>query len=336
MAKLIVLAEAEQDLINLLNMLPTESLSSILTKLADQLPEEQKQFYMAEIGTWGALGKKNVLINDIVDIITEYMPPEVLMEEVDEITETAFPMNADKPGGRYFPQQQEQDYWSPDLQAPRSPYQNLTRAPGIPEVKPEVERIMPHPEQQYKDPELMETGYRVGPPPPIPEEIPNFAAMDQASQAGYSKGMQKQLLAALQQVPRPYIMEMVYQYLAANHEDEAEQYNIDGVASRSRFGFNKQHLISRMTKSMPIDDLFYYWNSIVNHKLLPWVNTEWVDKRFGGGALGQNIGTMYNAWQEGADLSHIQMEWPETTTWQEPGDQPEWWPHPQTPVNPNG
>lgn len=51
-----------------------------------------------------------------------------------------------------------------------------------------------------------------------------------------------------------------------------------------------------MFDRMPPEDLFDYWFAITQEKILPLVNPEYVDARFGSLGMGQNITSLYNAW----------------------------------------
>ena len=108
-------------------------------------------------------------------------------------------------------------------------------------------------------------------------------------------------------VPRPFLMDMVYKYLLVNENYEAaEQFVSDGVDAASRFGFNTKWILKRMFDQMSPEDLFDYWYAITQEKILPLVNPEYVDARFGSLGMGQNIMSLYNSWVENTPV--IQKE----------------------------
>jgi len=83
--KLIAQQGAEQEMHELLNILSLSDLNDILLSLAEELPEEQKSFYSDEVSFWGGLGQKNVIINDIIDLV----PAEEIMGTLNSLTESA-------------------------------------------------------------------------------------------------------------------------------------------------------------------------------------------------------------------------------------------------------
>jgi hypothetical protein len=121
-------------------------------------------------------------------------------------------------------------------------------------------------------------------------------------------------------------MEMVYDYLyITGNEEAAEKFKYDGVSSRTRFGFHTKAILRRMFNEMSLEDLYLYWNSIVNYKELPWVNTQYALDRFGGGEMGRNIGPMYETWKETEEYADI--DWPEQLSWAErvpPSEAQQW------------
>ena len=199
-----------------------------------------------------------------------------LIELEDAIQPLASLRRADKPGGRYAPKTGP-EYWSPETQPVTDPHQNLYRTmPGSPEIKPEVERI------RKTHPRTTQEPSRLGPGPVSPAsmvEVPE----DPGEQAELFSTFKEDIIQNLQPqgamgMPRPYTMEMVYQYFTSiGDAKSAEKYRIDGVRSISRFGFSTKHLIERLTENMSMEELYVYWNSIVNSKMLPYVNPDWVD-----------------------------------------------------------
>jgi len=85
--KLTVQPNAEQEMHELLNILSLSDLNDILLSLAEDLPEEQKSFYSDEVSFWGGLGQKNVIINNIIDLV----PAEEIMGTVNSLTEDSSP-----------------------------------------------------------------------------------------------------------------------------------------------------------------------------------------------------------------------------------------------------
>jgi hypothetical protein len=269
---------AEQEMYSLLSMLSLPEIESILTKLASSLPSEQKNYYMNEIKMWGSLGQKQILINNIIDLVAA----DEIMEELDE-----FDITGDKDDkyrkdvDRYFTPG-EQMGWSPETEAPhRTPYHGLPGYPGYPDVKLEKDRVKPHPEKDYMYEDYWDIDWDI--PEFVPHPIPPLAFEGKTE-----KDLKFEIYEALKYMHKPFICMMVEEYLQMVDPAAARKFYQDGVSSQSRYGFNKQRVLNRMFKSMNPDDLVNYWNAIVNYQELPYVNYDKAYARYGGG-IGKNI-----------------------------------------------
>jgi hypothetical protein len=79
--------QEEKELFEMINTWPMKDVINVLTGLIQDLPEDEKKFYEAEIDTWGKFGKKSVLINDIIALIPAgdvLSLLDVLMHDSDE------------------------------------------------------------------------------------------------------------------------------------------------------------------------------------------------------------------------------------------------------------
>lgn len=319
----------EEEMYNLLNMLSIEDNASILHSLAVDLPEEQQKFYKDEARFWKAIGQKQVLVQDIIDLI----PADLLLKRIDAIVEDVIAKSADK--SRYQPETQ---YWSPETRGPSRPQTVLTQEPGFPEISPEESRIRPHPEKDYLVPDLFNIDWPPGPPPPIPEEMPDFSSMSKEDHTklygalkngiadelrGYPLGSPRDY-PVTPPVPAPFIREMVLAYLDAVRPDYAMKLRDAGYKSIERKGFSLPKSMSYLTKYMPIEDLYIYWNSIVNHKVLPWTNTDFVIAQYHGSKEGESLPDLYRAWKSQAPAEEAVI--PEETIdyWKEDARAPEW------------
>lgn len=259
----------ESQMFDLLSINSMPELVGILRGLISDLPESQKDFYEEEIDMWGSLGNKAVIINDIID---------VLGEDADEIMSALMEMTADEGPGK-----------NPDL--PR--YVDPTKI--FPEVTEETERMHVRPEEEYMYEDFWEKEWEPG-PEPIP--FPDLDELLEKSAPNYLKKIFKHQILhgtpdgssyGLKYMDRPFVMDMLAKYLQAADPAAYQKAVNDGVFSRSRTGFSKPALISRLVKNMDLETLAAYWNSIVNHKTLPLVNFEEAYARYGGGEMGQDI-----------------------------------------------
>lgn len=340
-------ADEEKEMREMLNAFPIDTTIKILDNIIKDLSEEEREFYKSEIDFWGTLGNQHVLINNIIDIIEDLGLIEPIMSIVDEVAGEKI-KEAHKVADERYTRKTPTEYWSeePTRKEPEPVY----RAPG-PWTKPEQKIVEPHPEEQYKDPGIKQKVWDPGPSPEIPEFIPDFESIPKKDLNEIRRQMQNQIKAALTGavridpetgersgqpvVPRPYVMEMVQAYLRATDPEKADQLfgtisgpgkqrdPGEGAASRSRFGYSVKVLLGYLFDRMSIEELYLYWNSIVNNKVLPWVNTEYVATGYGGGEMGANIPDIYKSWEDTTDLSHLEVEWPEEAQWGM-AETPEW------------
>lgn len=312
----------EKEIRELLDMLPLQDIVNLLEKNVEELPEVDKTFYRAEIDMWGRLGDKKHLISDLIGLIPDELLSEII-DEVDTASSELFPIEGqEKPGGRYQPGIGTEEFDWGDAPAKRSPYNVLPELPGTPSVKPERERIQPHPEKDYIKEDLWEELTPPGPPPPQ-VAIPDFSAMDASQQEEYKELMIDQIHTAVRtagqtNLPFPYLAEMMARYLDAVDPELLSKLIDAGVFSRSRFGFRWETIVKNMFRhpEMTLEDLYLYWNAIVNERMLPWVNGDWTVARYGGGARGKNIGPMFNEWGE-LETPEAGLEFPENVEFTE-------------------
>lgn len=182
---------------------------------------------------------------------------------------------------------------------------------------------------KFKDPELYKKQWYLGPYADdvlatkpgakrpdfenIPPEMTNFLvkemkndimdALTGESAREWQKTLPPEAWKTMPSVPRPFLMDMVYKYLLVNENyDAAEKFAEDGVDAASRFGFNTKWILKRMFDTMTPEDVFDYWYAITQEKILPLVNPEYVDARFGSLGMGQNIMELYNSWVENTPI----------------------------------
>jgi hypothetical protein len=326
--------DAEQEMREMLSFLSLPDIIQILRTQANDMPPDKKQFYLDEINMWGSLGDKQQLISDIINIAEEYVGLEEVMGIFDTLTE-GLPKEADRYDVKGVPEGFE---WSQETSpTERLKWMKYYQYPGY-YSRYEKELIQPHPEQDYADPDLLkrewEEGKVLGLGPVIPEALPKMEGLDQNDQLELRKLMESQIYETVQPagakpVPRPFLMEMVYDYLyIAGKEEAAARFKIDGVSSRTRFGFHTKAILRRMFDEMSLEDLYLHWNSIVNYRELPWVNEQYALDRFGGGAMGRNIGPIYEDWKARGQPEEIpNIEWPEELAWAErvsPSEAKQW------------
>jgi len=323
---LMALADSDREILNMLNKFKVDTIVNILRKQISALPEDDQQYFEDEIKTWGDEENKHVLINDIIDILDT----DEIMDELDEVVpidehaalgilgqedDGSGNRRKDAPHRHWSP---GQDFWSPEVEWERkTPFGPV---PTSPDVKSEEGRIMPHPELDYKYDDLWDREWAPGTAPVWPENAPDFSEAAPADIAPARKDMELQIKNAISPqgqigVPRPHIMEMVYRYLEANDPEAAKKYNIDDVSSRSVFGHAMRWILNRLFKSLSIEDLYLYWNSIVNHKVLPGVNPEYVDARYGGGKMGKPIDGLYESWATESSWDFEDPDWPVNVNW---------------------
>lgn len=223
--------------------------------------------------------------------------------------------------------------------------------PGQQDVVPLAERLQHKP--SYNNPELTTNIWDTG---VSAEDLllesdphrPDFSSLSSQELSSITKEMRRDILAAVSsnakprdfvpeegkaypQAPRPYLMDMVYKYiLSKGDEAAAERFVIDTVDSRSRHGFKTENILNRMFSIMPPEDLYDYWYAITQAKILPLVNPEFVDARFGSGVMGENISSLYQGWVENTPVS-VDNPIPETVGWVSlvPEQKPEPWAEPE-------
>ena len=333
MPNFIIDADNEKELRQILSYLSLPEIIHILETQMKDMPDDVKQFYVDEIALWGAIGNKQQLISDIINIAEESVGLDDVMEVFDEFTEGLAPLEAQT---RYMPTGVPEGFeWSEETNpTERTKWMRYNQYPGY-YSREEKQLIEPHPEQDYADPDLLkrerEEGKVLGLGPIIPEALPKLDDLISTDQAELRKLMEEQIYETVQPsgakpVPRPFLMEMVYAYLyVTGNEDAAEKFRNDGVASRSRFGFHTKAILRRMFSQISLEDLYLYWNSIVNYRELPWVDENYALDRFGGGAMGRNIGPMYTDWKSQEDMivTAPEIEWPDELQWAERVSPPE-------------
>ena len=325
MANFLINADTEREMREILDFFSLPDIIHILRAQIVDLPPEEQKFYSDEIDLWGALGDKQQLISAIINIAEAYVGINSVMELFDKFTQGLPPVEAQT---RYMPHDVAEGLeWSQETSPEeRLKWMKYYQYPGY-YSREEKSLIQPHPEQDYADPELLQREMQeckvLGMGPIIPDAFPKLNELSSEEQTELRKLMESQILEAVQPrgapaVPRPYLMEMVYDYLyVTNNVDAAIKFMNDGVSSRSRFGFNTNAILRRMFNEMPLEDLYLHWNSIVNYKELPWVDEQYALDRFGGGQLGKNIGPMYENWkeQEEFDTESVYIDWPEDLAW---------------------
>jgi len=350
MPNLLINADAEEEMRQILSYLDLTDIVKILRTQTKDMPPDKAQFYLDEINMWGSLGDKQQLISDIINIAEEYVGLEQVMDVFETLTEGLPSVEAQT---RYMPKSVPEGFeWSLETSpTERLKWMKYYQYPGL-YSRFEKDIMQPHPEQDYADPDLLkrewEEGKILGLGPVIPGEFPKLEDLSPEENEELRSLMEEQIYLALKPpphteeeqglpeeekrgivaVPRPYIMEMVYDYLyLSGNEEAAQQFLIDGVSKRTRTGFSIDKILRRMFSVMPLEDLYLYWNSIVNNKELPWVNENYVRDRFGGGAMGANIEPLYNTWKEQSEVVHTDISWPEAMPWIErvpPSEAQQW------------
>lgn len=324
MSNFLIDADAEKEMREVLNYLSLSDIIKILQVQAEDMPPDKRAFYLDEIKMWGALGDKQQLISDIINIAEEYVGLEQVMDVFEALTQGLPSVEAQT---RYVTKGVPEGFeWSLETSpTERLKWMKYYQYPGL-YSRYEKDLIQPHPEQDYADPDLLkrewEEGKVLGLGPVIPEAFPKLEGLNQQNQYELRKLMETQIYEMVQPsgappVPRPFLMEMVYDYLyVTGNEEAAEKFRRDGVASRTRFGFHTKAILRRMFNEISLEDLYLYWNSIVNYKELPWVNEQYALARFGGGAMGRNIGPIYEQWKAQEEESPV-IEWPVELDWAE-------------------
>jgi hypothetical protein len=94
MPNIILSADAEQEMRQILNLLDLQSVIQILEKQTKDLPPELQQFYMDEIDLWGAIGDKKQLINAIINITEESVGLDSVMDLFETLTQPVVPLEA--------------------------------------------------------------------------------------------------------------------------------------------------------------------------------------------------------------------------------------------------
>lgn len=255
---------------------------------------------------------------------------------------------------RYTPTGPGEDFWGEPLRTYPEP---VYKSPG-PWTKPE--RGLRKPKEDYKYPDLWETEWTPGPAPSVPDSMPNFDEMSPVEIDWYWNEMKTQIEQAVmgaprfnpetgkvnsqQGVPKPCVIDLTEQYLRIRDPEAAEQLfgkppapgrkrdPKDDAASDARFGYKIETLLNYLLKNMPIEDMYLYWNSIVNDKVLPLVNHEFVENRYCRGQMGRTSPGMYNTWKEKTSLDHLEVDWPEEENQWVEGTPPEWFSQVQEPV----
>jgi hypothetical protein len=261
----------------------------------------------------------NVIAKDINSGTAEILINDILMFE--DLPTEEFEFTAQK---SYVPSSPETGFAGEPLREKYLPWQTPEMG-AVPDIRTEEgRRFWEGKRPRFKDPDLYNKQWYLGPyaddvlaaRSPIAAR-PDFEGIPPDTANYLVKEMQKDITDALTgdsarkwqktlppeewktmpSVPRPFLMDMVYKYLLVNEDyDAAERFAEDGVDSASRHGFQTKWILKRMFDRMPPEDLFDYWFAITQEKILPLVNPEYVDARFGSLGMGQNITSLYNAW----------------------------------------
>ncbi|NHJ40684.1 MAG: hypothetical protein FK731_11685 [Asgard group archaeon] len=350
MADLQINKDIEKEMRQVLST-PFFGLKELLEILSVQLlvvPPEERENYEYFIKLWvneeGKLQQQQ-LINIIIDIAEKYVGLADLMGTYDTLIQDLndeFTKELKQAQTRFVTKDVPEGFgWSEGTSpTERMKWMKYHQFPGL-YSREERRLIQPHPEQDYADPDLLkrewEEGKVLGLGPVIPSSLPKLNELSDVDQLDLRQLMEKQILDAVTppahtakekalpreerrnigMVPYPFVCEMVLNYLYLyNHPDEFAQAEADGICDRTRFGFtNENILVSRMFPLMTIEDLYFYWNSIVNEKRLPWVDENRAVARYGGGAFGENIRPLYHKWIDKTDIINNQINWPEDLEW---------------------
>lgn len=258
---------------------------------------------------------------------------------------------------RYLPSGGPTDtYWSPDVEKIRTPFNQTP--PGAPPVKPEEQRIMPHPERTYQVEDVFEylpfAEMERVPPMPLLEDMAGIAADKSDEQL---KLEIRTILGAIDnnerpkleqmgiavpefQMQKPYLLDMVYQFLIRKEEetrdDPSKQAMHDEImkkldpklmgsigdwSSRSRFPIKNRNIMNMMLNLLDRKELEEYWNSIVNYGFLPYGSSMWTVLRFGGGLLGETFDQIrQETWEEPFQDLRVNLG-----TYEEYAEYIDWW-----------
>lgn len=289
-----MLAEApEQQIFELLSMLSLSDIIGILTKLTSDLPDHEREFYAKEVDTWGSSGNKAILINDIIELVDA----AGVIDIVDSASTGSFEEfhhAALKFADRRYDDNSRSD-WSPGTTTPRT-----HPAPSVPDVMLEKDRVRKTP--TYKDPDLFKKDWELGEGPQSDDTAASFAfdELDSGGQHALRKELEKGILMGLSipNVPKPYVLDMVSKWLQTSNPEKLKKLvDFDDFESRSAWGRSKPYVLNKMFEEKPpLEELYSYWNSIVNHRHMPLVNTEYVDARFNSGEMVNNV-KMFENWE---------------------------------------
>jgi len=286
----------EQQMFDLLSVFSMSDIIGILTKLSEELSHTEREFYLGEIDTWGSIGNKKILINDIIDLVDA----AGVIDTVDEMTgDSLEKLHATLVKRSDFPRD-PYDYgndWSEQTKTPRT-----WQPPTAPDIYTEKDRMRKRP--TYKDPDFYKKTWEWGTSPKTDEGQDVSFAFDEL--APVEKDMLRKDLesgifmgVSIPNVPLPYVLDMVDKYLQTNNPEKLKKLvDQEGMESRSRFGFSKRTVLQKMFEEKPpIEELYAYWDSIVNHRHLPLVNPEFVDARYNSGEMINNE-KMFENWKE--------------------------------------
>ena len=209
-----------------------------------------------------------------------------------------------RPTPGYKPWDEEED---PAERKVHNPWKNTMRAPGE-WTRLEETLVQDNPEEDYKYQDFFDReyapGYAVPTITPNMEEVEDLPALTSA--------MQEAILAAVTPygqagIPRPYLMDMVLNYFDKKDPEYAQSLRDAGFDSRTRTGYSTKVVMNKLFDRISPEELYSFWNSIVNYKVLPGVNDDKVVDRYGGGAMGANIKRIYDQWHSDTDFSRIEM-----------------------------
>jgi hypothetical protein len=282
-----------EDLRDLLSSWTIDELTRWVLRNTEDLPQEEQQFYKEDVEFWGSLGDKVHLTDSVVNLINDHVPLDVIEELFEAIDYTKFLPTAQS--DRYIPKHKAP--WS-DVESPqRTPHTPYTQAPELPTMN--VEDIL-QPNPEYKDESLYEKDWPLGPPPSVPMGMPDFSTMSDKDQAALKRSMLNAIHDVIKFAPRPYGMDMIDKYFTEYrfNPEAVRAFEVDNPDSRTRHGYNWKNLVSAwFGKFAPIEDVYVYWDSIVNRGFIPLVNPEYVEQRYGSG-IGGNIDEIYTSWKE--------------------------------------
>ena len=80
MPNFLVNADSEEKMREILSVFELPDIVKMLRAQLEGMPPAEKDFYLGEIEMWGAIGDKQQLISDIINIAEQYVGLEEVME----------------------------------------------------------------------------------------------------------------------------------------------------------------------------------------------------------------------------------------------------------------